>query len=829
MDFAKQENDNSTLDEIYNRWGFALSPFQKKAISAIYNNKSAIITAHTGCGKTLPAEYAITHYANLSKKVIYTCPIKALSNEKFEDFQKKYPHISFGLITGDNIINPDAQCLLMTTEILRNTLFKMKMIQEGTIENDNTLHFEMDIQRELGSVVFDEIHYINDHDRGTVWEESIMMLPNHIPILGLSATLEKPEKFIKWLGKKNLEVVLCGTDKRIVPLSHKGFITFPPSCTKKMSPQERNILDNYYNTPIIIKNSNGTFNEVPYIKMCKVFKILDRYKIRVDKYYAVNKLLRHLKDDGRLPAICFIFSKKQTWEFAQHVNFSLFDDDSKVPSIIEQECKAMLIKKLNNWKEYVELPEFKQLVKCLEKGIGIHHAGIIGVFREMVEKLFHKGYIKVMFATETLGIGINMPTKSVIYTSMMKFSGKGFRWLYPHEISQTSGRAGRRGIDDKGEAYHLLNLYNAKDKLPDTIEFRHMLTGNAQAIETKFKIHFNLILRLIAVKNYNFSDFVNDSMLNESINRDKIGIKKQLDAAKINLTKAENNIQFITGDKELLQEYIDIKSQIRFVKPKKRKALDRKMKELSDYKGFVSDLSKWEAINTNKKNVMKYEKQFESVSQYVDIEISRRLIILERLGFIETCNDPEIPYILTEKGEIATNLQEIHCLAMADIIHNKDFNKLGTEEIVGVLSCFTHVRLSDENKIWEISKITNCTENMKKVIGKVKKKYDEYYDMETKEETNFIYNYAIQYDVCELAYRWCFATNEVECKKIYEESKYYGIFVGEWIKVILKINNIVKELEKVCSITNNLELLEKLKKISDVTLKSVATNQSLYL
>ena len=228
MDFAKHENENENtpVESIYSQWSFTLSPFQKIAIKAIISQHSTIITAHTVCGITLPAEFAIKHFYELGKRTIYTSPIKALTNEKFNDFSKKYPDISFGLITGDNTINPAADCLLMTTEIFRNTLFKMKMIKEGTIKKDNTLHFEMDIPNELGTVIFDEIHYINDPDRGPAWEESIMMLPNHIPLIGLSATLEKPEKFIQWIQNKGLEVVLCGTNKRIVPLTHKAFITF---------------------------------------------------------------------------------------------------------------------------------------------------------------------------------------------------------------------------------------------------------------------------------------------------------------------------------------------------------------------------------------------------------------------------------------------------------------------------------------------------------------------------------------------------------------------------------------------------------------------------
>ena len=827
MDFAKHINENPDMEQVYSRWPFTLSTFQKIAIKAILDRHSTIITAHTGCGKTLPAEFAITHYYEIGQKVIYTTPIKALTNEKFNDFTNKYPHISFGLITGDNTINPAADCLLMTTEIFRNTLFKMKMIKEGTIKKDNTLHFEMDIPSELGTVIFDEIHYINDPDRGPAWEESIMMLPNHIPLIGLSATLERPEKFIRWIRNKGLEVILCGTDKRIVPLTHKAFISFPESCVKKMSIQDKNLLEEYLDNPIVLKSSDGDFDDVNYVKMCKVFKILDKNKIHVDRYFVVNKLLKKLKEESRLPAICFIFSKRQTWSFASKVSFSLFEKGSKIPSIIEQECKKILISKLDNWKEYVELPEFKKLMKCLEKGIGIHHAGIISVFKEMMEILFHKGYIKVMFATTTLGIGINMPTKSVIYTSIMKYTGNKFSWLPPHEMSQISGRAGRRGIDDYGEVFHLLNLYDARDNLPDSQTLRYILTGKSQAIETKFKIHFNLLLRLIAVKNFNFIEFAESSMLCDEIDKRKSYIKEQLDISQKNLDKANNNAQFIQNI-DAVTEYIELNTKCKYMKPKKRKLIERRLQELSNYKMFESDLAKHQAVITNTNMVNNWSKDLQNISDFIDVEIRRRLIMLEQLEFIDSTQE-DSTYVLTEKGNIAANIQEIHCLAMAEVINDNALNKLTTQEIVAVLSCFTSVRLNDNDKIWNITDIENCGDNVIKTIQKIKSKYDKYYDMETREETNFIYDYDLQYDTAELSYRWCFAENDVDCKKIFQEAEYYGIFIGEWIKVMLKINNISKELEKVCEITNNMELLEKLKKIPDVTLKSVVTNQSLYL
>ena len=201
-------------------YNFELSDFQKTAIKAIEEGDHVLITAHTGSGKTLPAEHAIQYFAQKGKKVIYTAPIKALSNQKYNEFQIKFPNISFGILTGDIKFNPEADVLIMTTEILKNTLYLKRLKQ---VED---LDFEMDFENDLGCVVFDEVHYINDRDRGKVWEETIILLPPQIQMLMLSATIDKPENFANWIEttKKTenyqKKVILTGTHQRVVPLVH---------------------------------------------------------------------------------------------------------------------------------------------------------------------------------------------------------------------------------------------------------------------------------------------------------------------------------------------------------------------------------------------------------------------------------------------------------------------------------------------------------------------------------------------------------------------------------------------------------------------------------
>ena len=200
MKIQNSEYSKKDYQNYFNFWPFELSNFQKWAIDGIINKKNIIVTAHTGSGKTLPAEFAVKYFTEHNKKVIYTTPIKALSNEKFNDLQNKYPNISFGILTGDIKYNPEADVLIMTTEILYNTLFQKMMLNKNIIDADKLeLHFDINIEEELGCVVFDEIHYINDVDRGRIWEECIMNLPNQVQIIGLSATIDNPQNFCQWI------------------------------------------------------------------------------------------------------------------------------------------------------------------------------------------------------------------------------------------------------------------------------------------------------------------------------------------------------------------------------------------------------------------------------------------------------------------------------------------------------------------------------------------------------------------------------------------------------------------------------------------------------
>ena len=425
--------DNDLYQKIFDYWDFPLSNFQKWAIYSIHKMHDTMVCAPTGSGKTLPAEFAIRHFRKQNKKVIYTTPIKALSNEKFYDLSKKFPNISFGLLTGDNKFNPEADVVIMTTEILLNTL-KKKSIQVGADEDSSltdlklSLDFNMDMENELGCIIYDEIHYINDRDRGTIWEQSIMFQPKHVCYIGLSATIDKPQKICNWSesesGANRHEINLCETTHRNVPLEHYSFMSIPESYLKKMSNENNSMFKSLINKPVLLKAQNKPFEEKNYDKIRKALKYINNNKININYIFVFNQMIEYLFENKLLPALTFIFSRKQCYAWANRVHKSLFEEGCNIPSIIEKKATKILINKLSNWKEYVELPEFKNIINLLKKGIAVHHSGVTPVFREMIELLYGDGYIKLLIATETFAVGINMGIKSVVFTGLQKFDGR---------------------------------------------------------------------------------------------------------------------------------------------------------------------------------------------------------------------------------------------------------------------------------------------------------------------------------------------------------------------------------------------------------------------
>ena len=830
--------------QYFDWWSFELSDWQKWALKYLLDGKNVIVKAPTGSGKTLPADFSIKYFTKKEKKVIYCSPIKALTNEKYYTFKEKYPHISFGIITGDNTDNPEAEVLFMTTECYVNTLYKMKMIKETSLTKEKlSLDFDINIEEELGVLILDEIHWISDKHRGHVWEEAIMETPKTVQILGLSATVSKIEKLMKLMSNSNKkETMVCGCNERAVKLYHYSFMTYPESSEKKFNREERDYMDNMREKLIPLKIDKQMYNE-NYVKIEKFLRKLYLKKIRVDKFYVLNQLMKQLKKDDGFPAICFVYSRKGCNQYANKITEPLYCEDktpSIIPGIIEKECRTILIKKFTNWKEYVALPEYQNIVRNLKKGIAHHHGGVLQPFREMIEQLFLKGYIKIVFATSSLGIGIDMPCKTTIFTSLQKFDGSKFSYLEPHEVTQAAGRAGRRGRDTKGVCIHLNNLFDVLDANPSASVYEELLSGRCLEIKSRYAINFNLILKLLLSGDNNYEKMkmsLRNGMINDEIKGESDYVTKKIMELYDEMRAFHQNKQNYLTDENILREFHEIKKNLNLCGKNKRRKAEIKIKHMeNDNKNLKSDYLRYTTQERLESEISILEKQNENIKKHVENELCDYIQILKENGYLEyeivegiEINGPESNLLITEKGKLAANIKECHSLVMSEfIVDNKELlQDMTAKDLAIVFSIFTNIRVKDDEKMrWYEARIS---ENSRKGIKKINGILDKYYDIETKNKTNFWEEYYVHYDMCEFISNWCDAETEQDCRVIYNEAKNYEIFLGDFQKAILKIVNIVHEIEKVGLLLENLELMSKLSIVPNLLLKSVAINQSLYL
>ena len=814
------ENQEYSFEE----FSFPLSDFQKYAIEGIQKGQHVLVTAHTGSGKTLPAEFAIQHFVSRGKKVIYTSPIKALSNQKFYDFTQKYPAISFGLLTGDIKTNPTADVLIMTTEILMNALFSNQKIQ-------SELSFQMDIDNDLGCVIFDEVHYINDSDRGQTWEQTILMLPLHIQMVMLSATIDNPIGFAEWIEqrdeKKNKQVYLASTHHRVVPLTHYGYFatTETPFKLIKDKTIQQQIRDQT-NKLVLLKTANGKFVDEGLTTLSNLTKLFHKHEIFIKRKFVLNKLVEHLKEKEMLPAIVFVFSRKAVEQCAKEITTNLLEDDSKIPYTVANECEQ-IIRRFPNYKEYLELPEYIELVGLLEKGIGIHHSGMIPVLREIVEWMISKKYIKLLFATESFAIGLDCPIKTAVFSAMKKYDGKHFRYLLPHEYTQMAGRAGRRGIDTVGHVVHCNNLFD----LPSLPEYNTILCGKPQKLKSKFKLSYPLVLNIIkhrsssptisSENNTTFESFVSKTLLSKEldvvIQTTQANINEQI----MNCNKKEENTANLRTPLAICKEYLVIQQNLSMYTAKKQKELQKQIKIWKDeYRFFLSDVEQVKSFQDSKIAIEESKKELDYIQNYTSIHIHNVCNLLEESGFIQN-NE------FTEEGIIASHLHEIHPLLGSDLVKRSSFMTYSPQYIASILSIFTDISIPDDQR--RIRPPDSLPDFLKTDISIIQSR-EEFYAKEELERGLYSPHVHFTYDIMDIIIQWCDLTTEQECKYfIQTKLKDSDISLGDFTKAVLKIIVIVKELYVVAEFMNHLSFLTSLKEIEPLLLKYIATNQSLYI
>ena len=532
------------------------------------------------------------------------------------------------------------------------------------------------------------------------------------------------------------------------------------------------------------------------------------------------EMLKGVKEKEMLPCIVFVFSRKNVEVCAHEITTNLLEDDSKIPYIVRTLCEQ-IIRKFPNFKEYLELPEYNNLVGLLEKGIGIHHSGMIPVLREIVELMISKKYIKVLFATESFAIGLDCPIKTAVFSSLCKYDGTGLRTLMPHEYTQMAGRAGRRGIDTIGHVVHCNNLFD----MPSIQEYRQILCGKPQRLVSKFKISYSIVLNLLKNgKTSGFHEFVDQSMMKKELDSSVSVSRNVLDELHESYEKKTGLLNLIRTPIEICKEYIENENCITMYSSKKRKEIERKMSCYKDsYKWLLDDVARFKEYEALKKKMEIETNELNYLESYSKIHIDRVCRILLEDGLVV---ENEGIYQLTEWGHVASNINEIHPLIAANMLRKYNwFDEFSVNQIISLFSLFVDINVPEDFKR------LNVSDYIYKYICELVNHYAKR-ELDEGLFTGIDYDNICVFDLVIEMPGWIACETEDTCKYFIQTViMERGISIGDFTKAILKISVITKEFIGVCEIVGDsgVELLYKLKRVDSLIMKYIATSQSLYV
>lgn len=676
---------------------FELDDFQKEACEVIDNGESVVVCAPTGAGKTVIAQHAIHRALEQGCRIFYTTPLKALSNQKFYDFGEKYGYDKVGLLTGDTSINRGAQVVIMTTEVFRNMLYGTNF---GAVA-DNL--------KDVRYVVLDEVHYMNDEQRGTVWEESIIYCPTNIQIIALSATVANCDELTNWINTVHSRTKLVNTDFRPVPLR---FYYFDSSQPFKLLP---------------LLTPEGKLNKKIRPERPQWAKGKDKRK----KTY-VKQIIQNLADANMLPAIYFTFSRKKCDE--QMEKCAGLGLNTKAE---QEEIKAFI-------DEFIaDNPHLygNKHIEYLIQGVASHHAGLLPAWKNLVEKLFQKGLIKVVFATETLAAGINMPARSTVISATSKRTDSGHRMLTANEFLQMSGRAGRRGMDEVG----YVTIVGTSFQTPE--EVAELVLSGSNPLESRFSPSYSMVLNLLQrftleeskeliLKSFGYysSDFrlkpilaqieQFDNEINERnfVCPSHLSDDKLLEYDKLRFLYVQNRQ---TYKKILRQE----KQKHRPLSPEVIEFGERNKADLHKLQSFACDLCKHykkhskniEVIKRIESKKKKLQKEIEKQKDIYWNKFLAHRAVLQDYGYLQN----DYP---TEKGKTTSQIRAENELFLAEIIFSGVLENLTPSQLAGVICAITTEELRIEIPYVPFSepvrKTLNKIRNIKKKLAKAQANYD---------------------------------------------------------------------------------------------------------
>jgi ATP-dependent RNA helicase HelY len=529
------------------RYPFDLDDFQFEAIEALDAGESVLVAAPTGSGKTVVAEFAVERALDLGSKAFYTTPLKALSNQKFGDLVARYGAARVGLLTGDNSINSEAPVVVMTTEVLRNMLYEKSPTLLG-----------------LSSVVVDEVHYLQDPYRGAVWEEVLIHLPLSVPVVCLSATISNAEEFGEWIGTLRGPTRVVIEERRPVPLEHHYLIghELHPMHVR----QDGQLIPN----PYIVSLDQEEVRYRTYYRRSSgaaQYQRIPRPREGHRRVYVPRReeVVEVLAQNEMLPAIYFVFSRagcdrSVEWLMDAGVRLTTREEADRIREFADMRVAWMA-------QEDLETLGFYTFREALSAGIAAHHAGMLPVFKETVEELFKAGEVKVVFATETLSLGINMPAKTVVIEDLWKFSGERHELLTPGEYTQLTGRAGRRGIDEIGHAVVVFQRQVPFERVASLASTR------TYELSSSFRPSYNMAVNL--VRNYTRDQahhLLNSSFAQFLADRGVVALEREIERDTAHLAGFRQQMHCHLGD---FADYWRLREKAEQIREEARKGRER--------------------------------------------------------------------------------------------------------------------------------------------------------------------------------------------------------------------------------------------------------------
>jgi superfamily II RNA helicase len=630
---------------------FELDQFQTDAIAHLKNEKSVIVCAPTGSGKTLIAKEAIREALKNNKKVFYTAPLKALINQKFNEFASEFGEDQVGILTGDTSRNRDARIMVMTTEIYRNMLYNTNF---GSLDQ---------YLSELEYVIFDEFHYLGDENRGTVWEESVIYSPESIKLIALSATVNNAKEIQDWIKKVHGSCELVKTNNRPVPLHFHYYkdSQLVPLLTpnKKLNPKLKERNDSRFS-----KNKNNRNHHH-------------------GKHPSPADLVEELAKKDMLPAIYFVFSRKGCDNNAsqcEKLNLLSKSEKAEATKLVEQAAK--------------DNPYIASYAKLdlLKAGIASHHSGLLPALKTLIESLFEKGLIKVVFSTETLAAGINMPARTTVISSIYKMGDGGFRSFKVSEFMQMAGRAGRRGMDDAGY------VVTVKNQNQSATEAAMLASSVSEDIESNFNASYEMVLNLLTnhsleqVKTMVLKSF-GHSLVSKDIKpladeKDKLenslfdlqaplcpgeigdlqhykGLQEKLDETRRKKKRYEKDMDPAVSEMEELLEILTLEVQNYPCNGcPKQKPCSKQMSKIKRYRKKVRDLT-----NTINQRELVYWHEFERIVE-----------LLKDNGYLDEDNKP------TTKGKVCASIRSENSFYITEVVTSEFVKDLSALEFAAVMS-----------------------------------------------------------------------------------------------------------------------------------------------